>query len=336
MQAAPAPVAPAAPSMPPARARVLRVDGEGNPVAPGRTAEAPEPKEQTSQPVQASRATRVFDTVEDATTAPAIPDWLKSVHANEADQIKAWTAIQERENGEGGLAKAYHGAAAKIGEQSSTIAALQAQLNDVLAASQAGAQAVQATQGLQPIVHTDIKALQAELDAIGQNFLEDIPGNVKKMTEISTQIAEAKLNQRLSASDAEREKQTAESLLGEYPGLFSADPKRKLAEGAYVDGLASSFLTGKTDPMTAYRKALDEFAKERGYSKPVPGARENADVTAMREAAATTAPASATETKGKGKIFKRSQLAHLQIHNPQEYKRLEGEIQKAYREGRVI
>ncbi|HEU4683612.1 MAG TPA: hypothetical protein VFS39_03820 [Nitrospira sp.] len=324
------------PPLQPHRSKVLRFDPQGNPMVPGAMPGQPvqaDVAESFNTPLRGSRARMVTaetiaaEAPEAETPDADLPEWMQEMTDSERQKFDALR------QSEGGLEKAWLHAQRKIGEQGTNNKALLEQIHDMLAAQQLqlhpGSPVVAPSPATAP---PDLAKLQTDIEQFGKNFLDlsdDERG--KKMSELITTAAHAAVQPVLQQQAATVRATATEAVLSEYPGLFSEDPKRRLAEGVYVDGLVQMY---GAPTLANLRKALDDFAKERGYMKPGKAPKENPDVTAMREAASTVAPPSAT-VKKVGKIYKRSELARMQIQNPDKYRELQPDIMRAYAEGRV-
>jgi hypothetical protein len=297
----------------PHRAHVLHFDDKGTPLNP-RTMEAPAQAEgeaiKDDVIVQGSRATRVFDAVPDE-----IPD------AGESAELEGGTEVE----------KVRLNASRKISEQGAELAALRAQLHDVLNA-QRGTTEMVGHSTVPSLAPPDLTSIQKEIDAIGQNFLDDIPGNIKKLTELSAKAAQASVMPLVNQKEEKAALEATRNLVKQYPGLVTNG-----ASAAYVDTLASEQATreGAQQPsMEHYETALNSYAQLVGWTKPASGPVANAEVEQMREAASRTAPAAAS-VKSKGKIWRKPELDALLTRHPDKYRDMQAEIMRAYREGRV-
>jgi len=296
----------------PRQAQVLHFDEKGTPLN-ARTMEAPaQPEGEAIKDdviVQGSRATRVFDDIPEA-----------AEDAGEGTDEEGGTEVE----------KVRLNASRKISEQGAELAALRAQLQDVL-----NAQKGMGEQGLVPIqafAAPDLTSIQKEIDAIGQNFLDDIPGNIKKLTELSAKAAQASVMPLVNQKEERAALEATRTLVKQYPGLVTNG-----ASAAYVDTLASEHAKreGVQQPsIEHYEDALKSYAQLVGWTKPASGPVPNAEVDKMRDSASRTAPASATVVN-KGKIWRKSELDALLTRHPEKYRSMQAEIMRAYRDGRV-
>ena len=316
---------PMPPARPVHRAQSLQLNADGD-IVSGRHPVDPPVKEDAEEPtvLHGSRATRVTDVTEreQANEEHEVPDWMKEFGD---DELKG---LEERRQADGGLDKSLLHAQRKIKEQGETLGALQQQLNDVLAAhtllakSEPGLKAVES--------EPNIEALQQQLDAIGQSFLDDIPGNLKKLTALNADLAHAKLAPILKQQATEKQLVILETLEQHYPGLVATE-----ADASWI-GIAArnaASAAGTSTGRAHYEQAFADYAKKVGYKKAGAVQQPNADVDKMK-ATAQQAPTSAT-VKEKPKIWSRSELDQLLTKHPEKYRELQPQILRAYRENRV-
>ena len=322
------PKKPAPDAMAPHRAGVLRFNDKGEAINP-RTMPPPAPPEQTPDElvtVQAGRATLVFNDEPVGEEPSAATEETEEFTEEERQKLAEYGKDPL------GLQRALIHAQRKIGEQGSTIGALNKQIEDVVTTA-----STTKTVPAVPEPSSDMVALQKELekemDLYHQNVMDE-KGKVhlKNIQELNRKILRAEQASERQAGDDKAMLQATQAIVDEYPGLFSPDKRKKSAEAVYVDTLASSMPGGLT--LGNLKKALDEYAQEKGWTKPSKSATPNAQVDAMREQTTQTAPVTMPSNKGK-KVWRKSELAQLQIDHPQKYRDLQPEIRLAYLEGRV-
>ena len=323
--------------MRPHQAKVLHFDELGRPLnsrvqpAPAEPIpQEPDAEGRDYNLIQPARATMVFQ--EPATEEES--DETGQPAAGEDFTPEELHAIAERKKSQGGTEKAWVHATRKISEQGAELAALQQQLADVLQAK--GLPATPSTGDTNTIppvvVAPDVAALQKQLDETTElyhkNVLDDSGRtHLKTMNELNQKIAIATLRQGERGKEDAAMLEATKAVVADYPGLVTNQ-----AEAAYVDTAASAMAGGLT--LGNLKKALEGFAKVKGWTKPASSATPNAEVEAMKAAASSQAPATAP-VKSKGKIWRAREIRELIKSYPQKYQDLQPEIQAAYKEGRV-
>jgi hypothetical protein len=293
----------------PRLAKVMKIQAEepgtGNPqsVVTASQALSPRPVLTPEQPET---------TEEEPETEPPAerPEWAKEFSDED------WKSLTETEASEGGIQKAYLNLRRQFGKQSNEIA-----------------QARRMAQQPPPVPVVPPAPAQPPVDikALGEHFLDDIPGSVQKLYQSATDAALAKVRQEQEAERVRHEQEVGQAILNRYPGLIQSR-----AEGVMIDEMARDLATQPDHQFKSapeiYDAALRSYAKRVNYQTPKETVSPNPETEAM---AANAALPSATATvKRRAKVWTGSEMARIR-RNPVEAARLDAEWQKAYRENRV-
>jgi hypothetical protein len=293
----PRPAEPVKASPPPSSGEPIEGDDDEMQVAesPGR-AMVIDPNEPTPEP-------------EDALAGEAPPSWAEGFEPTEVEKVNQYKSDEE-------LKKAYLHLQRKIGDVGKERAGLEAMVKDILAQQQAQPPQQQAPQ-YQPYQVPPAVDLEKAVAEIGDKFLDDIPGSLKKL---AAAARDAAIHQ-TQAAQLEDDKAYVRELMQKHE-------VKTAEEAAILDAMAS--VENGRNWSQKYDKAIAKYNQQYRGKKPLADAQSVQEAEAMKSQA-THAPATASGPR-EPKTYSKKWFYSLPSDQQQQWW---PKIDKAYREGRM-
>ncbi|MCX6659021.1 MAG: hypothetical protein NTX81_01380 [Candidatus Bathyarchaeota archaeon] len=172
---------------------------------------------------------------------------------------------------------------------------------------------------------------QETVDDFNARFFEN-PKEV--MNEMYSRAKQEVLQESIGLMNQNQNVQKAmETLHNEHPDRADIVNKPEFRAWLQTNMPPGVAAQGESDPITAayvlrnYKNSISQLARREFKAQD--------SITRTRTAPTVSVPSSSAKSGGGEKVFRRTELAQMMLNNPQEYQQRQGEIMRAYAEGRV-